>query len=215
MQILVVHSDPKVLENIETLVSKAGCIATITANVSDAKEFLGLAKVDAFILEDHLPDGEGAEIPNAQQTSYSPEEFPTVFLHGNTNSWPTQISTYSGPKAPFNQNNLLVALSNSSTAIPPVPLSCGPLTIELNGDVYLDSNSVKFSQREKRLLISLALHQGQPMSSTRILSDLWGQQHDPNTNIVAVYIKNIRKKLHPYELIKTLRGIGYLMDYQD
>jgi DNA-binding response OmpR family regulator len=98
-------------------------------------------------------------------------------------------------------------------AVPPMPLACGPLFIDVDGSVSLDGSKVKFSEREKQILISLALHQGQPMSSTRILSDIWGQQHDPNTNIVAVYIKNIRAKLTPHKLIKTVRGVGYLMDF--
>ena len=225
MQILLVHSNNKILKNLEVLLDKAGWVLTITENVSSAREFLCMAKVDAFILEDHLPDGEGADILHSQKTaSFSTGEFPVVFLHGKdgkngkngkNGKWPNQFSTYCGRRQAFRKKDLLLALSRASDAVPPLQLTCGPLVIEMNGEMYLSGKNLNFSQREKRIIISLALNQGQPMSSTRILSDIWGLQHDPNTNIVAVYIKNIRKKLMPYELIKTLRGVGYLMEHRD
>ncbi len=214
MQILVVHSDPNILDNLETLVCEAGCVATVTKDVCSAKKFLEMAKVDAYILEDHLPDGEGADVYGAQKISNSSEEFPIVFLHGNDGDWPAQLSTYSGAREPFNTSNLRAAIFEVSKAVPPVNLSCGPLFIDVDGSVSIDGNIVKFSEREMRILISLALNQGQPMSSTRILSDIWGQQYEPNANIVAVYMKNIRAKLRPYELIKTMRGIGYFMEFR-
>jgi DNA-binding response OmpR family regulator len=214
MQILVVHSDRNILDNLETLVCEAGCVATVTTDVCSAQKFLEMAKVDAYILEDHLPDGEGADVYGAQKIPNSSEEFPIVFLHGNNGDWPAQFSTYSSARMPFKANKMMMAIFDGSKAIPPVHLACGPLSINVDGSVSIDGNILKFSERETRILIFLALNQGQPMSSTRILSDIWGQQYEPKTNIVAVYMKNIRAKLSPYELIRTIRGIGYFMEFR-
>lgn|GEM_PF-2814779 len=212
MLVLIVHSDPTTLNNLEKVISESGHVAVVTNDVQSAIEFLELAKVDAFLLEDHLPDGEGAEISESQKNPISKSYLPAIFTHGTNSGWPEQYSTYSSGRIEFSRGGMVAALSKSSITAPPMHLSCGPLSIDLKGDVWVDGVPTKFSDREKRILISLALHQGQPMSSTRILSDIWGQQHDPNTNIVAVYIKNIRAKLHPHKIIKTIRGIGYLME---
>jgi len=40
-----------------------------------------------------------------------------------------------------------------------------------------------------------------------------GWDGDTESNAIEVHIHNLRKKLHP-ELIKTVRGIGYLLPGQ-
>jgi DNA-binding response OmpR family regulator len=45
-----------------------------------------------------------------------------------------------------------------------------------------------------------------------ILEQVWGQHHDPLTNVVDVYIRYLRNKVDkgfPQKLIQTVRDIGY------
>jgi DNA-binding response OmpR family regulator len=56
---------------------------------------------------------------------------------------------------------------------------------------------------------------GRVYSRERILSNVWGTNEDPLTNIVDVYVRRLRAKIddgHPLPLLKTVRGLGYRLD---
>ena len=46
------------------------------------------------------------------------------------------------------------------------------------------------------------------LSREQLLSHVWGYFFDPGTNLVNVYVNNLRKKLGA-EVIETVRGAGY------
>ena len=53
------------------------------------------------------------------------------------------------------------------------------------------------------------------MNRARILEQVWGYSVDPMTNIVDVYIRQLRRKIderHEQKLLKTVRGVGYKVD---
>ncbi len=93
-------------------------------------------------------------------------------------------------------------------------------TIEA-GDVRLDllarrawrgNQPIDLSSREFALLEYLMRHTGQVLSRQQILSAIWEYDFDPDSNIVDVYIRYLRRKLdRPDEpsLITTVRGAGY------
>lgn len=51
------------------------------------------------------------------------------------------------------------------------------------------------------------------LTREKILNGVWGYNSDTNENIVDVYIKYLRDKLLDKEnqLIKTVRGVGYVL----
>jgi len=58
---------------------------------------------------------------------------------------------------------------------------------------------------------------GRVYSRERILSNVWGTNEDPLTNIVDVYVRRLRAKIddgHSLALLKTVRGLGYRLDSQ-
>ena len=67
---------------------------------------------------------------------------------------------------------------------------------------------VDLTHLEFEILWMLAEQAGRVVSTTRLLSQVWGLQHDPQSNRVAVYVKRLRAKL-PEGLIQTQRGKGY------
>ena len=71
---------------------------------------------------------------------------------------------------------------------------------------------VLLSTTEFELLVYLARHHGTVLSRERILSAVWGYQHDPATNIVDVYVGYLRRKLRRPDSpapIHTVRAVGY------
>ena len=53
---------------------------------------------------------------------------------------------------------------------------------------------------------------GRVFSRQRILTNVWGIDEDPLTNVVDVYIRRLRSKVDdPFgtSVIETVRGVGY------
>ena len=74
--------------------------------------------------------------------------------------------------------------------------------------------SAEFSAREFQLLEYLVRHAGEPQSRAALADRVWGYQFDTGTNVIDVYVNYVRKKLRQLGLepIRTLRGIGYVLD---
>jgi two-component system, OmpR family, copper resistance phosphate regulon response regulator CusR len=63
--------------------------------------------------------------------------------------------------------------------------------------------------REFRLLHFLMLHVGQVISRQRLLSEVWGYDFDPGSNVVDVCVRRLRRQLGPDAPIETVRNAGY------
>jgi two-component system, OmpR family, copper resistance phosphate regulon response regulator CusR len=65
------------------------------------------------------------------------------------------------------------------------------------------------SDREFRLLYFLMEHVGQVISRERLLSEVWGYDFDPGSNVVDVCVRRLRRRLGPDAPIETVRNAGY------
>ncbi len=74
---------------------------------------------------------------------------------------------------------------------------------------------IELTPKEFALLECFMRMPGKVLSRTRILEQVWGYSADPLTNVVDVYIRQLRRKIdddHDLKLFKTVRGFGYKMD---
>lgn len=75
--------------------------------------------------------------------------------------------------------------------------------------------AIVLTAKELAFLELLMSAPGRVYSRERILSNVWGTNEDPLTNVVDVYVRRLRSKIdegHPIALIKTVRGLGYRLD---
>ena len=78
------------------------------------------------------------------------------------------------------------------------------------GEMLIDLTPKEFS-----LLECFMRMPGKVLSRTRILEQVWGYSADPLTNVVDVYIRQLRRKIdddYDLKLLKTVRGFGYKLD---
>ena len=89
-----------------------------------------------------------------------------------------------------------------------------------HGDISLDPAAhkvtradevVELSGREFAILQVLLEFSGKVMSRSRLEEELYGWSSDVESNTVEVYIHHLRKKLGS-DLIRTIRGVGYMID---
>jgi two-component system OmpR family response regulator len=99
---------------------------------------------------------------------------------------------------------------------PTTSLRVGDIEVSLlTREVHRAGEPVRLSSTELDLLVHLMRHRGQVLSREEILSTVWGYRHDPQTNVVDVYIGYLRRKLGTPENpapILTVRSVGYRLD---
>jgi len=74
---------------------------------------------------------------------------------------------------------------------------------------------IKMTAKELAIIELLMSHPGTLFSRERILSNVWGLNMDPLTNVVDVYIGKLRKKIDAENgdsIIETVRGLGYRLN---
>jgi DNA-binding response OmpR family regulator len=73
---------------------------------------------------------------------------------------------------------------------------------------------LNLSPQEFVLLEYLCRHAGRVVTRSMLLAEVWGMRIQPDTNVVDVHIYRLRGKIDTEgrdPLIKTLRGIGYVL----
>ena len=100
--------------------------------------------------------------------------------------------------------------------MPPTTLEFDGITLDLLGrEANRDGRPVRLSTKEFELLAYLMRRPDVVHTRERILADVWGYEHDPETNVVDVYVSYLRRKLaaatgQPAPIV-TIRSVGYRM----
>ena len=92
-------------------------------------------------------------------------------------------------------------------------LQAGDLTVNLiTRQVRCGERDIELTAREFSLLERLMRTPGRVFTRTQLLEHVWGYDFDPETNLVDVNIRRLRKKIDDEAetpLIETVRGVGY------
>ena len=97
----------------------------------------------------------------------------------------------------------------------PKNLVAGTLTLDEGSHVVKDGDRIiELTYKEYELLALLLKHQGRVYSREQILDLIWGHDYDGENRTVDVHIRTLRSKLgDAANLIKTVRGVGYKLEY--
>jgi len=94
-------------------------------------------------------------------------------------------------------------------------LRCGDLSLDLRTRrAQAGSDVVELTGREFALAEVFLRHPDQVLTREQLLSQVWGFDFDPGSNVIDVYVRYLRRK--PGEdRIQTLRGAGYRLVPRD
>jgi DNA-binding response OmpR family regulator len=88
----------------------------------------------------------------------------------------------------------------------------------INHHVKRNGITIKLTAKEYSLLEYLAVNSGRVLSRTMIVEHVWDQSFEGLTNIVDVYIRQLRAKIdasYGQNLIHTVRRAGYTLSEQN
>lgn len=80
-------------------------------------------------------------------------------------------------------------------------------------EVKVNGKLLEFTLKEYELLTFMIQNKGRVLSRDLLLDELWGMSFYGETRVVDVHVFKLRDKLKPYDIsIKTIRGVGYLLE---
>jgi two-component system OmpR family response regulator len=82
--------------------------------------------------------------------------------------------------------------------------------------LFHDDQPIEMPARELAMIELLLARQGKVVSKEQMIDRLFGFGDDVSSNAIEVYVHRVRKKLEPLGVdIRTVRGMGYLLDRVD
>ena len=190
-------------------------------------EGLGLAMgqgYSAIILDIGLPDIDGLQVCENRRANRI--DTPILML----TAWDSLRDKVTGLRSgaddymtkPFAFEELLALIEaltrRSGGEIKPEPKELRIADLVLNPETHAVMRGdalIELTPKEFAMLECLLRMPGQVVERTKILERVWGLNADPMTNVVDVYIRQLRRKIdegHDIKLIKTVRGFGYKVD---
>lgn len=175
------------------------------------------SKPDLILLDWMLPKMSGIEV--CKKVRESGIITPIIFLTARDTVQETIEGLKAGAndyiKKPFNFEELLARISVYSREEKSLlQLTLGPILMNLTKhQVFVSEREVTLTQREFELLHFLIKNKGTVCSRTQIIEEVWNIHFEYDTGVIDVFMNSIRKKINlpkDQELIKTIRGIGYI-----
>jgi DNA-binding response OmpR family regulator len=225
MNILLIEDELKIADFVIDGLAKAQYhVEHITDGVH------GLARIlqgqhDLVVLDLMLPGLSGFEV--LRQLRASGNTVPVVILSAKVDLPDRLLGFESGaddylPK-PFYVEELVARIrSVTGRGLPDKPqtISVDQLTLEIvSRRAQWHEVSAVLSQREFSLLAYLMRTPGHIYSRKQILKQVWRIDYDPQTNVVDVYVRRIKRKLcrgdnEDLSPIESVRGVGYRLNIQ-
>lgn len=81
--------------------------------------------------------------------------------------------------------------------------------------VKCGGKEINLTTREYELLLYLIKNKNKVLSRDYLIENIWGYDYDGENNIVDVYIRHLRAKLDRDDYIQTVRGIGYVVRWDE
>jgi DNA-binding response OmpR family regulator len=216
-RILIVEDEPRISSFLEKGLSASGFAPTVTHRGTDALLMTQTGEFDLVILDIGLPDKDGFEV--LEELRSRDKRIPVIILTARDSVSDTVYGLEGGaddyvPK-PFSFEELLarvrVRLREDRTPEATV-LRVGDAELDLRTRrISHGDRALELSAREFALAEIMFRHPGQVLTREQLLSNVWGYDYDPGSNIVDVYVGYLRKKLGG-RLIKTVRGVGYRLE---
>ncbi|MFN8080205.1 MAG: response regulator transcription factor [Kineosporiaceae bacterium] len=214
-RILVAEDEARIASFIDKGLRASGYSVTVVGDGQAAYDEAASGDHDLLVLDIGLPLLDGFAVLGKLRRGGSP--LPVIILTARTGVHDTVAGLESGaddymPK-PFRFEELLarirLRLRSEGRAPEPSVLRYGDLALDASSRrVLAAGRQVDLSAREYSLLETLMRHPGQVLSREQLLSQVWGYDFDPGSNVVDVYIRYLRRKVGA-ERIETLRGAGY------
>ena len=220
MRIMVVEDEIKIAQYTAEILTSVGYMPELVSTGKKARELFLTIDYDLIILDLMLPDDDGLSL--CRDFKHQKPNTPILMLttlseiHDKVRGLNSGADDYM--TKPFHVEELTARIRvllrrNQGTSH---TLRCGDLEIDLvKRNVTRAGQSIKLTTKEFALLEYFMRNSGRPLTRVQIAQHVWDLHFDPESNVVDVYVKQIRKKVDSNfskKLIKTIVGMGYVLN---
>jgi DNA-binding response OmpR family regulator len=214
-RILIVEDEVGLTRFLEKGLRASGFETTAVAEGAAARRLARDEDFDLMLLDLGLPDVDGQDV--LRELRLRGVRMPVVVLTARDDLGDKVTSLDQGADdyvtKPFRFEELLARVNARLRALADdlTVLEAGGLRLNLRTRKATGpKGAATLSAREFTMLETLMRHPGQVLSREQLLSDVWGYDYDPGSNVVDVYVGYLRRKLGE-EAIRTVRGMGYVV----
>ena len=175
-----------------------------------------------LLLDVMLPEEDGISILKKLRVRPNTRRLPVIMLTARGSEYDTVIGLDSGaddyiPK-PFRMMELIsrirALLRRSEDAGAEEYQAANLYVCPSRHVVTVDRQNVNLTLKEYEVLCLLLKNSGTVLSRTQLLNQVWEYEFDGESRTVDVHIRTLRQKLGTAgDLIETVRGVGYKIDY--
>jgi two-component system OmpR family response regulator len=216
MRLLVVEDEQRLAAGLRKGLEAEGFAVDVVHNGTDGIWMARENPFDAIILDVMLPGANGYQVCRTLRSEGN--WTPILMLTAKDGVWDEVEGLDTGADdylaKPFSYAVLVArlrALCRRGAQPRPTVLEAGDLRLDpATRRVWLCDEQIELTRREFAILEYLLHHPDEVLSKRDILAHVWDFDFDGDPNIVEVYIRRLRTKLHRERpAIETVRGAGY------
>jgi DNA-binding response OmpR family regulator len=220
MKILVIEDELKLAEFIAKGLAQAGYMVQCSNNGAEGLQKAASDSFDIILLDLMLPGTNGFDVlKNLRDFKI---ETPVIILSALSDTANIVKGLDFGAvdyiRKPFEWEELLArirALQRKVFSVKDAVLKIDELVIDLaTRKVMREKKEIQLTSREFVLLEYLARNANRVVSKNQILENVWDMEFDPESNIIEVYIYQLRKKIDKgfdKPMLETIIGAGYIL----
>ena len=213
-RILIAEDEARIASFLEKGLRSNGFVTTTVGDGESAYQYARSGSFDLIVLDIGLPIKDGFSV--LRDLRAAKVMIPVVILTARDTSQDTIAGLEGGAddyvRKPFVFDELLARIRlrlRADRAPESTLLTTGDLALDLRTRrVLVDGRAIELTAREFALAEMFLRHPDQVLSREQLLSQVWGFDFDPGSNVVDVYVRYLRRKLGEHR-IETVRGMGY------
>jgi two-component system copper resistance phosphate regulon response regulator CusR len=218
MRVLLVEDEEKVTRFVARGLKAERYAVDVALDGKSGLDHVTAYSYDLIVLDLNLPGMSGTDLLKYIRKSHP--HVPVLILTARDNIEDKITNFEEGADdyltKPFSFAELLVrvkALLRRGPVTNSTTLRVGELELDrVVHKVKRGSKPIDLTSKEFSLLEYLMINAGRVLSRTMIIEHVWDQSFEGLTNIVDVYVRQLRKKIddgHKHKLFRTVRGVGY------
>lgn len=219
MKVLIVEDEEMLNNIIAKRLKVESMIVDQCYNGEDGLDYITTSSYDVIIMDIMMPKLDGLAV--VRQMRAEGNKTPVLFLTAKDSLQDKVDGLNLGADdylvKPFEFDELIArvyALARRSRNQAVEDILAGPLRInQKSRSVWLHESPVTLTAKEFDLLFYLASNPNIVLSRQQILDHVWEYDYESYSNLIDVYIKDLRKKIdvdESFKMIQTVRGVGYV-----
>ncbi len=221
-RVLVVDDDPGVADALRQLLSQAGHEVGVARGGFEALEMVEQSRPDMMLLDFRMPDLDGIDVLEELRREDGSMPLPVLVFTSETGARYGEVAGLQAGAIDYVRKgaDADVILARVESALRRVPRSDahaasqeivrGALKIDLRAmRVVMAGRVVPLKPRAYALLVYLAEREGEVVSRTDLLTDVWGTRYAGFAHAVDQAVYEVRKALGDRRWIETVARGGY------